>query len=502
VPLPTADVAWPPADCARAAARYTEWGAWYSGDRDELQRVYLAATGYREDPGGITHMHTGPSGKASRWFWGQLPATNGVRDARIHVPLASDIAVTSADLLFGDMPDVVLPDESSGSQDRLDQVLADGAAHSTLIEHAEACAAYGGAYLRVWWDQSIATMPMIDSVPPDAVVPEWGAGGYLRAAILWRVVAHDSGDVWRHLEYHTAGGIEHALYRGSEATIGVRVPLAQQPATAGYPDEPIATGADRPCVEYVPNMRPARGKLRGLPLGRSDYQGAEATFDALDEVWSSWMRDIRLGKGRIILSHSMLERGPNGQGGWWDAEREVVASVNAFDGDNGPGITAQQFAIRVAEHQQSAAELTAQAIRAGGYALSTFAEADAPAMTATEANQRERRTYKTRSRKIGYVRPRLARLIKTLMQVDAYVFGQPVTPDTPTLEWPDAVSDSPADMASTLQLLRAAEAISIETMVDRLNPDWSDEQKAAEVERIKAESRAPAPAEPSDSMLV
>jgi hypothetical protein len=40
------------------------------------------------------------------------------------------------------------------------------------------------------------------------------------------------------------------------------------------------------------------------PLGRSDFSGLEISLDTLDEAHASWMRDIRLGKARLIVPHS------------------------------------------------------------------------------------------------------------------------------------------------------------------------------------------------------
>ena len=62
----------------------------------------------------------------------------------------------------------------------------------------------------------------------------------------------------------------------------------------------IETGIKRLTAVYVPNMLPNR-LYRGSFLGRSDFSGVEGLMDALDECYTSWIRDLRLGRGRIIV---------------------------------------------------------------------------------------------------------------------------------------------------------------------------------------------------------
>jgi hypothetical protein len=40
--------------------------------------------------------------------------------------------------------------------------------------------------------------------------------------------------------------------------------------------------------------------------GRSDFDGSEQWFNRLDGVWTSWMRDLRLARGRILVPEYML----------------------------------------------------------------------------------------------------------------------------------------------------------------------------------------------------
>ncbi|GAB3213312.1 hypothetical protein GCM10027294_43690 [Marinactinospora endophytica] len=488
MPLPTDNPAWPPADTARPRALYDTWGAWYSGDPEQLTRVY-SGTGPRVRP---SQYAGGIVGAAARMWWGR-PHPAGQAPARLHIPIASDIAETSADLVFSEPPTLTVEDPAA--QARLDQLVTDIGLHATLLEGGELAAAYGGVYLRASWNRAVAGHPLVDAIIPDTAAPEWQAG-HLAAVTFWRVVRLDAGTVWRHLERHEPGVIYHGLYQGTADRLGSQRPLADDPTTAVFAaavgeDGAIPTGLPGLAVVYIPNMRPHR-LIRGTPLGRSDYAGVEPLMDAVDEAWSSWMRDLRLAKARLLVPDSYLQSEGRGSSAWFDPEREVYEAMHMLQGPDGaPGITPIQFAIRVEEHARTCAELTSQIVRAAGYSSQTFGEAGEIALTATEARARERRSYSTRQRKIGYATPGLAQLGEIILALDAVQFGSRVPVLRPTVIWPDGVEDAPEATARTITLLDQAGAISTEMKIRMAHPDWDDTQIQAEVAAIRAHEPDP-----------
>lgn len=250
--MPTA---WPPAPFDVAHRHMDEWNAWYVGNADELANLY-GNTVPRTRP---SQYRGGLVGAVSRFFWGR-PAPAAARPSRLHVPLASDIATASADLLFAEPPRITV--NGTATQDRLNKILHSPLVHSGLLESAEVAAALGGVYLRVVWDADLAAHPMIDAVHADAAVPEW-RWSQLAAVTFWSVVAEDGNTVWRHLERHEPGRIVHSLHVGSTTELGVARDLRDHPATAWVADVAddagaIATGTRRLTAAYVPNVRPSR----------------------------------------------------------------------------------------------------------------------------------------------------------------------------------------------------------------------------------------------------
>lgn len=494
MPLPSGG-AWPPPEIAPVHSKIAEWSAWYAGDPDALSAVYGGAsthdtTGFFASERGGWRAAVGK--KIERWFWGTRTPASQPR-SKLHVPLASDIAVTGANLLFAEP--VSITSDDVATRDRLEVLAEEGALQSTLIEGAELSCALGGVYLRVCWDlQHRPEGPWLAPVHADAAIPEW-RWGMLTAATFWRVVADDGQTVVRHLERHEMGVIFHGLYEGTADDLGHMIPLAEHEATAPLAesvnaDGAILTGIPFLTVEYVPNMRPNRiwrSQPSAAYLGRSDYQGVEPLLDRLDEVYSSWERDIRLAKARLIVPQFYIQSAGRGQGGMFDPDQELYEAVNALTGGERLEIHPNQFAIRVDEHMRTSQDWTEKAVRGAGYSIQSFGERGDVAVTATEIVARQERSFTTRGRKIGYWRPGLGNALRALLAIDAHVFGSKVAVERPRIEWPDGVATDPKALAETLALYRQAQAASTEVMVRMLHPDWEDDEVTAEVAKIQDE---------------
>jgi A118 family predicted phage portal protein len=459
--------------------------AWYAGDRRRLARIY---------------SHHAPPAERRFKLWGRRSQEHrhGRRDHRLHVPLPGDIAATSADLLFANMPSIKVTDKAT--QERLDDLLDMGRAQQTFLGAAEQAAALSGVFLRTTWDEAIAAYPMITVMQPDSALPEFRFG-MLRAVNFWRELnTGRDGVVFRHIERHEPGRIVHALYQGTADSIGRTVPLTEHPDTAelaaslGPDGQSIETGIRELTASYVPNMLPNR-LHRGAPIGRSDYAAPlHDLFDSLDETWTSWMRDIRLARGRLIVPDGYLRDNGPGHGATFDDDREVYAALKIPPTEAGGSITLAQFAIRVAEHQATCESLVRQAAQSAGYSAQSFGlDGNGQPITATESDSRDQRSMVTRSKKAGYWRHALAEQIYVQLQLDRSLFGSRITPDRPQVEFGSGVAESMQSTATTLDLLNRAGAVSAKTKVKILHPEWDDTAVQAEVSAILTETGAAAP---------
>ncbi|MYY08819.1 phage portal protein [Streptomyces sp. SID4919] len=479
--LPDPGSAWPPPAWAPHYAQMRVDDAWYSGDRRRLDDV-----------------HGEQQRTPRRRLWGRKRPEAGRRDHRLHVPLPGDIASTSADLLFADMPRITVPD--TATQSRLETLLDEGRVQQTLLSGAEQAAALSGTFLRVTWDRDLAPRPLLTVMQPDHAIPEWRFG-MLRAVTFWRELTNSTpSQVWRHFERHEPGRIVHALYQGTPTNTGRRVPLTEHPDTADIAPtldtdgDSIATGIRDLTAAYVPNMLPNR-LHRTSPLGRSDYAAPlYDQFDALDEVWTSWMRDIRLARARLIVPDGYLRDGGPGNGAAFDEDREVFQSLKISPTDGTTGITLSQFKIRVEEHARTAEAIVRQSAQSAGYSPQSFGlDSEGQPVTATEVDSRDARSMVTRRKKAGYWKHPTADMTHVMLQLDAVLFASRITPERPRVEFGDGVAESEQQTATTLDLLARAGAVSTATKVKILNPEWDDKAVAAEAALILAETGAAAP---------
>jgi A118 family predicted phage portal protein len=496
MPLPDGGrLAWPPPSLAQVNRDLDRWGAWYSGDPDQLASAYQGAV--RTSPWSGSGAPDRPSqyaggvvGAASRLFWGS-PQPRNTEQPKLHVPVAGDIAAMSADLLFGDQPELISANQDDATQARLDLYVERGLM-SDLRESAEVQAAMGGVFLRVVWDAELADACWVTAHSPETVTPEWRFNR-LVAATITTELKRDSAHVTRWLERHEAGAIYHGVYEGTDAQIGRPVPLADYPETAGFADLVNADGAiltnvPRMTMIYVPNVRPNR-LWRNVRLaanfGRSDYAGSEQVMDALDETWTSLMRDIRLGKARLVVPQTALESMGAGNGAIFDQDREIFTGLQLSLSPDQDAISQVQFAVRFNEHLTTAQSLVEQIVRSAGYSMQTFSgEGEGGGVTATEIQAREKRSLTTRDRKIGYWTIALQELLETMLLIDNEIFRAATTPDAPDVDFPEAVSPDPSATATTVKTLADAQAASTETLVRMVHPEWDDDQVAAEVDAI------------------
>lgn len=514
MPLPpSGNTPWPPSQLEIPHADMNTWRAWYSGNTDHLASVYGGPTNYRSNAIAREFFEADKrrtaGGDELRMFWGQQ-ATPGQQSAKLHVPIAADIAEMSANLLWSDVPQVTVDGDSTDkatAKTTTAQIgrYLDDRGHAKMREASELTAGLSNVYLRVVWDTALRPRPWVDVIQAEAVVPTWRWGA-LAEAIVWRELAPlaDRSKVWRLLEFHTPGAIEYGLYEGGVGVLGMRADSLTEHPDAEYlvartdSQGRQSTGVDQLLITHLPNVLPNRvwdGVAGTAPLGRSDFTGVEPLMDALDEAWTSWMRDLRLGKARLILPQSMLETDGPGTGGSFDLEKEVRVALNMLDEAGKDSITEVQFKIRVEEHEMTCKALRLQILSSAGYSAQGFGEAGTIAATATEVVARKEESLTTRGTKILYQRPALLELLTTMMMVDVKHCGaKDVDPAAElTASWPQAVQPDPEAVARTLSLLDAAGAISTFMKVKMRSPELDDAEVMAEVERIRDDKRSAMP---------
>lgn len=506
MPLPASNTPWPPREWKPILNDMRRWEAWWVGDTSMLASVY------QRDQ----HRHPadrpqrrGLVGFVERFFWGRINTNPNGQPSRsdLHIPMASDLCATSADLLYGAPPTILTA--SSQTNDQLERYRDDGL-FEQLLSGAELGAALGGRYQRVTWDPAISDRPFLSTVDADSALPEF-RWGHLVAVTFWTVLQRDGAVVWRHVERHeldTAGNgiVFHGLYEGTEDNLGRQRELTLHPATASLAnvvvEDHVAQGITRGlAVAYIPNITPQR-RWRHHPnakdLGRSDLDGVEGLMDALDETYSSWMRDLRLGKARVFADRSMLEnRSPNSSEQVFDLDTEIFTPIDGLGGSmqSQLPIQPQQFQIRVNEHETTAQDLVHRIINGARYSAAIFGDdAQDAQVTATEIKARQAKTSSTRDRKIRVEKPALQQLIVKMLLTDQAVFNTPgLNPTDLAVNFPPLVQQTTDGNAQTVATLKQAGLMSNQVGVQMAHPDWDQTQVDEEVARIQAEQPLSSP---------
>jgi A118 family predicted phage portal protein len=478
MPLPQENSEWLPKYWKCIYNKYAEWAAWYSSDvesiinlyTDHLNQPYLPGNKMRQ-----THLR-----KEIQTY--------------LFVPVAADISSTSANLLFSEQPIIRIAEahqdnpsaSATATQDRLDKILADGDFYSKILEAAESASALGGCFLKPNWDVEFKDIPIIDVIQADHSIPtfKWG---FLNDVYFFKEVYEDDKNVWRLIELHTKGQVQNVLYRGSYDNIGFIVPLTSLSCTADLQDI-IQTGIDDLMVRYIANIKPNK-KYRGSGLGNSDYQGNEGLFDSINQTYTSWIKEIKLGQARIIIPESWLER-QNGEF-TFNADREIFTALDIDPlSAKGEGINQVQFNLRVTEHKDTVNQLVMQAITDSGYSPQSFGmNISGQAESGTALNLRERKSLVTTGKKQIFFRQALQDLLEMLLDIDQRVFRTPgIEVIKPTIEFQDSLSFDMGEVSTTVETLNRAQAISVRTKVQMVHPDWTKQQIDAEVDTVLQET--------------
>jgi len=482
IPLPREKQKWPPQEWREVFGRYAEWSAWYSGDANRIGNVHA----------GLAYTPT-PKGR----FWAKQVKEE--RQTMLHVPIAGDIAGVSADLIFSEPLEVQISEaheenaeqEAKDTEDRLIEINNKNDTYSSLLEIAETAAALGGVFAKVNWNRERYDYPLLSVAQADAAIPvfRWGK---LQEVTFYKTIREEQrwGEMkyFRHIEHHEPGLIQNRLYVGTKNTIGRELSLEADPYTQDM-ERDIDTGIDDLLVRYIPNKKPNR-LWRGSPLGQSDYSGIEGLMDSLDETFTSWLRDLRLAKARIIVPESWLEFDKNEGQFFFDADKAAFTGLNQGPPGEGQEIEMSQFEVRSQQHEQTALNLIDRIISSAGYSPQSFGLGiEGRAESGTALRVRERKSLKTKEKKQRYMQPPLEDLMHLVLKVDVEILGNTdaSTDYRPRIGFADSIPDDPSQKAESLRNIEQATAMSIETKVRWLHEDWSEEEIKAEVERIQRE---------------
>lgn len=467
---------WPPKDFIRH--KVEEHSAWYSGDPNVLSNFY-----HMELAENLLNL---PYTKDRDNFWGRQ-ITNDVQIG-LHVPIAGDIASTSADLLFSEPPTIKLLKETkvdlAEQQQAFDKMLELNGFYRRINEAAESASAIGGVYLKLAWDAALSEYPIPVVEQVDSAYPEFRFGFLVNVTFVKIVKgSSDSKDVFRLLEkYSNDGTITYKLMRGTSTNLGFEVSLDTLEETKSISN--ISTMVKDILCVYIPNMLPNRYD-RNSYVGRSDYAGIEGMMDSLDEIYSAWMRDINLGKGRILIPDTFLDFRSGKANFNQDKEVYVKLDVDPTSIKEN-AIVISQFDIRSDKFRETALNFIERIVSSAGYSPQSFGlNIEGAAESGTALKIRERKSLSTRGKKENYWEMAIKKIAKLMVQIYKTELRGKIDVDVDiTTQFSDSLTNDISEISDALQKINAAAAASVETKVRLLHPDWSEEEVQIEVEKI------------------
>ena len=445
--------------------------AWYSGDPRRIAKT--------------------EAGRGANSFWASD------EQIKVHVPIAADIASLSAGMIFAESPAITCGHERT--KERIEEILKDGGAYSAFLEAAELCSVCGGVFLKWSWNKEDGA-PVLTAVPANCGLPKW-AGGKVSEVKLWSTVREDEngGAIWRLEETYTKDGhIKSKLYKGTRNELGdERQMTAIEETKNVLPD--ANSGAGVLLAAYVPNMLPNRNKPH-TRYGRSDFDGLYGLMDALDEAYSAMQRETRMTKTTVIVPAEYLRKrqsifGPDSP---YCREDQFVytnstGAFTALDIDSGLNtspITVINPEIRAESRISICDDLIKRIFSVAGYApQSAGIDVSGSAESGTALSVRERKTIRTAETKKTYWWHAVVDLIGAMLKLDAAVFRSGVDPNAEfSVELPSNTQPDIGQLAEIIEQLERAGAVSTETKVAMLHPDWDEEKRAKEVARIREEN--------------
>ena len=435
---------------------YRRAAAWYAGDEKKLRAL-----------GGS--------------FW------QGSDDMKLHVPIAADIAAMSAALLFAQSPEVKCPDPAA--QRRIDEVLRLSGFYPTLLKAAELASVYGGVFLKWSWDLADGH-PVLTALPGDCGLPVY-RNGRLVEIRLWSLLREEGETLYRLEErYSPDGCVRSALYRGSKTELGRVCNLNSIPEGRGI--RPLArSGAGRMLAVYVPNLLPGR-KHPELPFGRSDFDGLYGLFDALDEAYSAIQRETRLTKTTVIVPAEYLRRRealfPEDRPAWVYSNDSGVFTALDIDSDRAVSpITVINPAPHAGERIALCGELVRRILSLAGYApQSAGLDITGSAESGAALSVRERKSIRTPEAKKTLWWQAIHELVRGMMALDAAVFGAKIDKNAEvSVEMPSLVQPDLREMSGIVKDLMGAGALSADAAVELLHPDWAEDERKEEAEKLK-----------------
>jgi len=419
-----------------------------------------------------------------------------VREAYIAQPVPRAISQASANLLFGEDPEIRVASGNNDDQQRLNQIVSENKLLAQCRAAAVTTSSEGGVYVKVAVDPSTPRgrkVPLIQFITETRVIPRFEAFSELTAASI--ITSWEEGNrTLRLFETHQPGVISYELFAGGSTSLGTQIDLSNNERTAGL-DPEIETGVPDLLVSYIPNSLNTDS-----PFGVSDYaNGVDDLFFAFNDATSIAHKATQSGVPLTVLPRELLDENQN-----LNHEQSIIAVNKLADtlgeGDIGKMIQTIQHTAQQDKFMAYAQELLDLIFIFSGLSPQSVGRSvDGGAYSGIAIKLKMASTLSTAAGKAAFFEDALSESLglAALLDQEAVGAGDLVKPgytwneDTNvSVRLRDGLPDDEMELAQIVQTLRSAGSISIEQAIRRANPHFSEDQIQAELESIRQDAVA------------
>lgn len=433
---------------------------WYRGDPSELDQFYKQTA-------------LDPVGKAR--FWAAVPS-EGLNIRKIHSGLPAMIVDRLADIVSADLDGIELKTEALTAL-WADEVGKDNGVSRLFGEAIIDTLVAGDGAFKVTVDTDVTNYPILEFFSGERVDFKY-TRGRLREVVFYTDYAVKEKD-YRLAESYGKGYVRYKLYDSA----GKEVSLSTLPETSQLQD--VTFMGD--FIMAVPMLFFKSPKWPGR--GKSLFDAKGDSFDALDEVISQWVDAIRAGRVQKYIPEDLIPKNP---------QTGALLQPNPFDNqfiklnavmsekDKGnidmvqPQILYEAFVASYA----NALDMCLQGIISPatlGIDLKKLDNAEAQ-------REKEKATLYTRGKIIDVLNELIPRVVDVTLKVYDTMENRSPGEYAASVTFGEYASPSFDSVVETVGNARIKGIMSIEQCVQELYGDtWTDEEKAAEVARLKAE---------------
>lgn len=432
---------------------------WYHGDSAELEQYFQ---------------------KTARWdvekarFWA-AKAQGSVR--KMHSGTVSMVIDRYRDIVLADMDSTTFGEGQDTLDELWDEIYAKSKLNDVIGEAIASALASGDGAFKITTDEC-SPYPIVEFYDAENVDYVYVHSNLREVKFYTNYKGKDNKSL-RLEETYGFGYVRYKLYDDT----GKEMPMDALPETAHL----IDFGIEQDLMLAVPLkiMNSTRYKNRGKAL----FDGKSDVLDGLDEVISQWIDAVRMGRIKRYIPDRLIPKDPDtGQ----------LLPANPFDndfiaiGDDMSEKAAQQVeisqpAISYEAYVSSYASFLDMVLQ-GVMSPSTLGIDLKKTENAESQREKEKVTLHVRNKIVDALNETLPELFRVILQCYDIMCGKTPGDYEPSVKFGEYASPDFSTTVDTVGKAKQYGIMSIETSVDQLYGDtWTQEEKDAEIERLKAE---------------